>query len=180
VGPGSLEADWVVVGRVRRPVGLRGEVIVEPTGDDPSRFVPGAVLRVGSDGDVERILRSSRPYQGGLFVLQFDGIESLEQADALRGALLSVRAVELPALPEGVYYHYQLEGLDVFDAAGKFLGRLESILPTGSNDVYCVGTGTEEVLIPAIREYVAAIDLKAGRITLAVTRDFLGGNEPPV
>jgi 16S rRNA processing protein RimM len=113
-------------------------------------------------------------------VLHFKDVDTVEQADELRGSLLAIPAAELPPLPEGVFYHYQLEGLEVVDAAGVSLGRLHSILQTGSNDVYCVGTGAEEVLIPAIREYVAMIDLAARRITLEVNRDRLGGTEPPV
>lgn len=175
-----METDWVVVGRVRRPVGLRGDVIAEPTGDDPERFAAGVVLRVGGEGGRELTLRSSRPHKGGLVVLRFQGVETVEEADRLRGALLAVPAADLPPLPEGVFYHYQLEGLEVVDAAGRSLGRLHTILQTGSNDVYCVGTGAEEVLIPAIPEYVGRIDLETRRITLAVTRDRLGGNEPPV
>ena len=86
----------------------------------------------------------------------------------------------MPPLPPGRYYYYQLFGLEVVDAAGVVLGRVEAILETGSNDVYCVGKGREEILIPAVPDFVAKVDLATKRILLAVPRSALGGEDPPV
>ncbi len=172
-------ARRVIVGLIRRPVGLRGEVVVEPTGEDPDRFAPHARLWTEGDPLRELRIRASRRYKAGVAIF-FEGIETVEAAQNLRGVYLSIRVEELPPLPAGTYYHYQLLGLEVVDALGRVLGRLESILQTGSNDVYCVGKGKDEILIPAIREYVERIDLPGGRIFLAVERNRLGGDEPPV
>lgn len=117
---------------------------------------------------------------GPSYVVAFDEIETVEGAQELRGAHLLIEAQGLPPLPEGTYYHYQVVGLEVLDADGVGLGRVESILQTGSNDVYCVGKGKEEILIPAIREYVAKVDLPAGRIHLAVRGSHLGRDDSPV
>ncbi len=83
-------------------------------------------------------------------------------------------------MPEGTYYHFEVVGLEVLDASGKSLGRVESILQTGSNDVYCVGKGKNEILVPAIREYVAKVDLPAGKMHLAVNGSRLGIDDSPV
>jgi len=160
-------------------VGLRGEIVVEPTGDDASRFSPGTVLRVEVDPPREVSVAARRSFRKAL-AIRFEGIERVEEAEALCGAVLTISEELLPRLPDGVYYHYQLIGLEVVDAGGKPLGRLVSVLQTGSNDVYCVGGGPDEILIPAIRDYVAKVDLEAGRILLAVDRSRLGLDEAPV
>jgi 16S rRNA processing protein RimM len=178
--PDGAATPPVVVGAVRRPVGLRGEVAVEPTGDDPGRFAPGSWLMLEGDREERRLrIRASRPMRGGL-ALQFEGIEDRDQAEALRGKLLFVPAEQLPPLPEGVYYRYQLEGLEVEDSEGTVLGRIESILETGSNDVYCVRSAESEILIPAIRAFVESVDLKARRMRLSVPRSALGEDENPI
>jgi 16S rRNA processing protein RimM len=169
----------VVVGTIRRAVGLKGNVLIAATGDDPGRFSPGRELWIG--GDPPRGVRIRETRQSGPgYVVAFDGIETVEEAQELRGAVLLVPPEDLPPLPEGTYYHHQVVGLEVVDAEGVSLGRVESILETGSNDVYCVGKGKEEVLIPAIREYIERVDLPAGRILLAVRRSRLGGDDSPV
>jgi 16S rRNA processing protein RimM len=125
-----------------------------------------------------RIIRS-RPYGSGV-ALFLEGIESIEQAEGLRGIELAVTVESLPRLPEGSYYHYQVIGLTVVDTGGAVLGRIESILQTGSNDVYCVRQGPEEILIPAVKDFVERVDLESGRLWLKVPRASLGESEDPI
>ena len=169
----------IQVGTIRRPVGLKGELVVGPTGGDPDRFAPNSrlVLRTEPPREV-RIVRS-RPYRDGVAVV-LAGIESIEEAESLRGVELAVAADSLPALPDGTYYHFQVLGLTVIDAAGAELGRVESILQTGSNDVYCVRQGPEEILIPAVKDFVERVDLESGRLWLKVPRSSLGESEDPI
>jgi 16S rRNA processing protein RimM len=168
------------VGQIRRPVGLKGEVIIGPTGDDPKRFSPGGRLFLEGSPHRELVIRASRAAAKGSIAVRFDGIDSVEEAEMLRGRRLYVNAEDLPPLPPGVYYHYQLLGLQVIDADGVVLGQVEAILETGSNDVYCVGKGQAEILVPAVRDFVAKVDLPAGRIQLAVSRSALGVEDRPV
>jgi 16S rRNA processing protein RimM len=169
----------VLVGRIARPVGLRGEVVVEPYGDDPNRFSKGTRLLAQTQPHRELRIRGSRAYRGRYAVL-FEGVESWEAAEELRDVALVVPEEDLPKLPTGVYYHYQVLGLTVVDVDGAVLGRIDSILETGSNDVYCVGEGPEQILIPAVRDYVGRIDLTSGRIFLNVPRRALGTEDDPV
>jgi 16S rRNA processing protein RimM len=154
--------------------------LVEPTGDDPDRFRPGCSLFLDDDPAMRVRVRTCRPAPKGVLAIAMDGMSRREDAENLRGRSLWVEAEVLPPLPDGVYYHYQVIGLRVVDSGGLELGRVESILQTGSNDVYCVGKGTEEILIPATGEYVAGVDLSSGVIRLAVPRDRLGMDEPPI
>jgi 16S rRNA processing protein RimM len=169
----------VPVGTIRRPVGLKGEVVVGPTGDDLDRFAPGrSVVTLTEPRREMRIVRS-RAYGNGV-ALFLEGIESIEQAEGLRGVELAVAAESLPSLPEGTYYHFQVMGLTVVDSTGAVLGRIESIMQTGSNDVYCVRQGSEEILIPGVKDFVDRVDLTSGRMWLKVPRASLGEDEDPI
>jgi 16S rRNA processing protein RimM len=169
----------VLVGRVARPVGLRGEVVVEPYGDDPSRFSKGSRVYTESEPRRELVICGSRAYRGRFAVL-FEGVDSWDAAEELRDATLVVPEESLPKLPTGVYYHYQVLGLTVIDADGVVVGPIESILDTGSNDVYCVGEGAEQILIPAVRDYIGRIDLTSGQLFLNVPKRALGAEDDPV
>lgn len=99
-------------------------------------------------------------------VLKLAGIETRSQAEALRGAPLAVRREQAVALPPETYFWYQIIGLEVVDLDGRQLGRVAEVLRTGSNDVYVVRSGDRELLLPAIRDVVRAIDLDQGRMTV--------------
>jgi 16S rRNA processing protein RimM len=151
------------VGFVRRAVGLGGEVEVEPLGGNPQRFEPGSVLRAaGGEVRVER----AHPAGGRVLRLKLAGIDGRDAADRLRGKYLEVAATDLAELPQGEYYEWQLLGLQVVDPGGHRLGRLEEVLEYPANDVYRVEGRGGELLVPAIREVVREVDLKAGRMVV--------------
>jgi 16S rRNA processing protein RimM len=150
------------VGFVRRAVGLAGEVEVEPLGDNPARFLPGRVLRLGRrEVEVERATAA-----GQLLRLALAGVGDRDTAESLRGKYLEVEACDLPELPEGAYYQWQLIGLAVSDAMGRPLGELVEVLDYPANDVYRVVGDGLETLVPAIREVVLEVDLEAGRMVV--------------
>jgi 16S rRNA processing protein RimM len=109
------------------------------------------------------------------FVASFVGRASIEAVSPWIGCEVEVPAGDLPPLDEGRYYHFQLIGLRVHAADGRFVGVLEEILGTGGNDVYCVRDGRREVLIPAGGGVIQGIDLVARTMTV---RDLEGLIEP--
>ena len=152
----------VRVGFIRRPVGLRGEVLVEPLTDRPERFEPGNALRVGGR---EMRIREAREDGRGLVVLLSD-INDLETAQKLRGAYLEVDAADVPAPPEGAHYHWDLLGLEVVGVNGETVGTLADVLEYPANDVYVVNGPGGETLIPAVSAVVKAIDIESGRMVV--------------
>jgi 16S rRNA processing protein RimM len=160
------DEQWVRVGRIGRPFGLKGEVVIHYTGETPARFAAGeTVYVVTPEGRVEVRIASSRAL-AKKFVAVFAGRESVEAAKAWVNCPVEVRTRDLPPLEEGRYYHFQLIGLKVYAADGRYLGVLEEVWTTGGNDVYCVRDGGREVLVPAIDDAVAGIDLERGRMDL--------------
>ena len=101
-------------------------------------------------------------------LVRFTGIAARADAAALQGATLCVRADESPEAPPGTYYHYQLVGMSVEDAAGVRLGTLTEIIATGANDVYVVTAESAELLLPAVADVVVSVDVQANRMTAAV------------
>ncbi len=178
-------AGYVAVGRVQRPWGLRGDVKVESLTDFPDRFAPGARLWVGG---VERAVERSRSHKGEIY-LKLSGFDDPEQAATLRGELLEVAEADLHALPEGDYYHYQLEGLAVRATAGEALGTVAEILEPGGNAVLLVRGPRGEILVPFIDDVIRRVDLDAGQIEIELIEGLLPerrgpptgrGSAPPV
>ncbi|MBI4199794.1 MAG: 16S rRNA processing protein RimM [Chloroflexi bacterium] len=169
VGRGA--GAFVEVGRIVKPMGVRGEVRIQAMTDVPQRFAPGAVLYV--DASPHHVLRSRATPQG--LVVLFQDVATRTQAEELRGKVVAVPEQEVPPLPEGSYYHYQVLGMNVYTSLGKLLGDVVEILETGSNDVYVVRRGGDETLIPALADVVVGVDVQQGRMTV----DLPQGLEPP-
>ncbi len=135
---------------------------MQPLSTYPERFAPGARLNLSRpQGSVTLVVAEARPHKGRLLV-RFEGIESLQDAEALRGARLYIRRSQLAPLARGEYYEFQIIGLRVRTQQGTELGRVKEILHTGANDVFV----TEQVLVPAIQAAIASIDLQAGEVVI--------------
>jgi 16S rRNA processing protein RimM len=161
--PQPGEPAFLVVGKLHRPHGLRGEMVFEIYTDFPERLEPGVSVYVGENHQPLRI-RSRRPSHTTL-LLAFEGFKDPESAGELRNQLVYVRADDRPPLPEGEYYHHQLLGLQVVSDEGRELGKLTQILDTGANDVYVVrSTSGAEILLPALASVIMDIDLEAGKM----------------
>lgn len=152
------EPEYLAVGFLRRPHGVKGEMIMDVHTDFPERLKTGMTLFVGED-HIPMKLAGRRPYQAGLLV-RFRGFKTPEQAGLYRNTWVYVRASDRPPLPEGEYYHHQLLGLDVITDEGRALGTLVEVLETGANDVYVVRDADgRETLLPAIPAVILDIRL---------------------
>lgn len=161
----------LVVGRIVKPHGVRGELVVDVRTDSPGeRFGSGAVLGVqrhGARGSEEVTLTEARPHSGRLLV-RVDGVDTREAAEELRGALLTVRADELETIGDpDEFYDYQLEGLRVVHSAGYEIGVLHEVVHTPGGELLVVRTETgRELLVPFVSEIVPEVDLEAGQMVV--------------
>ena len=163
-------ADLVAIGRVVKPQGRKGEVLVEPLSDRPDRFPSLRAAYVPDAGGGSRAVRvaSCWPHKGR-FVLKLEGVDSIDQAEGYRGLELRIGEEELAALPAGSYYHHQLKGLRVVDPEGRDLGVTADLMETGGESPVVVVRGRRgELLIPLAEDFVRAVDLAAGRMVVAV------------
>jgi 16S rRNA processing protein RimM len=158
----------VIVGRVGRVHGLRGEVMLEGCSLSADEML---ALREftwrGHDGKtVEVVMEEARAVLGRLLV-RFSGIGDRDQALALSRGQLVVEAERLPDPGPGLTYAFRLVGLQVETEEGRVLGTLQSILPTGANPVYVV-RGARELLVPATEQVLRRVDFERGVITVAL------------
>ncbi|MBL7164163.1 MAG: 16S rRNA processing protein RimM [Anaerolineales bacterium] len=163
--PNDGGPEFLVVGKLRRPHGLRGEIIMSVWTDFPERLTSGIQLYVGDDHQLLKI-RSLRQHNQG-FLIAFEGYDDREQAGVFRNQLVSVRTDDLPSLEEGEFYHHQLLGLRVIrDEDDSVLGTVVKIIETGgANDVFQVRSEDDtELLLPDIESVVLDIDIERGEM----------------
>ncbi len=158
------EADGLVVGLIRAPHGVRGEVNVDPRTDIPGRFQSGAVLHCDGVGALR--VASVRGLAGRP-VVRFDGYASRPQAEALQGRLLRVGRAEARRAAGGAYLWADLLGLRADRPDGTIIGEVRDVLRAGETDVLVIGrAGATDLLVPALRSVVREVDLEARRIVV--------------
>lgn len=163
----------VVVGKVTKAHGLRGEVVVLVFSDNPDRFEPGTSIFL-EDGREIRV-RTSRP-NGGRLLVAFEGVDDRNAAEALRGLTLVVPRSSLPELPDGEFWPHQLEGCVVVTESGRTLGVITDVVANRANDLWvAVDESGAETMVPAIREVILDVDVEAGRV---LVRDIPGLTAP--
>lgn len=158
----------VVVGRIGRAQGIRGEVTVEVRTDDPEeRFSPGAVLYLsGRAGLPERATVAAHRWQNARLIVSIDGVADRTAAEALRGALLE-SDVELVAGRDDEFHDLALIGLQVRRAPGDVLGQISEVLHLPGQDVLVVARADgSELLVPFVNEMVPEVDVAAGFVTV--------------
>ena len=162
-------SDLITIGRVVKPQGRKGEVVIEPFSDRPGRFselkrvfLPGA-----GDAVAEWQVEGHWPHKHRE-VLKLAGIDSIDDADRLRGMDVRIPEEDLDVLPQGSYSHYQLRGLRVEDESGAELGAVADILKTGAGaDVLVVRGPKGESLLPLVSSFIKEVDLRGGRLVAA-------------
>ena len=153
----------IVIGRVSRPHGTQGEIRIEYFNPDDLQFFSRyqMIFLQGDKGSPQPYRPIAvRPHKKFILAL-LEGIQSRAEAEQLRGKVVLVDAAELPPLDADEYYWHDILGMRVVTEDGGNVGTITEIFPTRSNDVYVVREGEREVLIPAIKEVVVSIDMKA-------------------
>lgn len=160
----------LVVGRVGRPHGLRGEVTVEVRTDDPAqRFAGGSVLQTDPPGRGPLTVAGSR-WHADRLIVRFAGVGDRESAENLRDTVLEIESDELAPLtdPEEFYDH-ELIGLTVLTVTGEQVGTVSDVLHHGQDLLVVSGTGTRggrEILVPFVAALVPEVNIKAGRLVV--------------
>ncbi|HZD71309.1 MAG TPA: ribosome maturation factor RimM [Actinomycetes bacterium] len=159
----------LVVGRVIRPHGVRGEVMVEILSDAPERFSPGARLAAGDPDRPESLrdleVEAARPHQGRM-LLRLAGLQDRDAVETLRGLLLSIPFGHARGLAAGEYWPHQLVGLEVVDHEGRERGVVADVQPGAAHDLLAVRRPDGHVvLVPAVAALVT-VELDAGRLVV--------------
>ena len=162
---------YLVIGRVAKPWGIQGEVKVEIMTDFPDRFSLLRKVYLGPEA-VPFALEGFRLHQEAA-LLKLEGCHDRAAVEKLRGQLVQIPIEEAMPLEQDEYYEYQIVGLAVWTAGGKYLGTVDEVISTGSNDVYVVRGEGREVLIPAIEDVVLEINLAQGRLVVELMEGLI-------
>ena len=152
--------NYLEIGQIVNTFGIKGMVKVKPFTDNIERFSNLEKIYIkNKSGQTEYKIQEVK-YHKNMVLIKFEGIENPEQADLLRNSYLIVdRETEEP-LEAGRYYIVDMIGLDVFTDDNEYLGKLEDIYNTGSNDIYVVKNELgKQVLLPAIEDVIKNIDM---------------------
>jgi 16S rRNA processing protein RimM len=157
-------AEWLEVGRIGSPYGVRGWVHVESFVDPPARLLDYQRWNLRGAGDrVERRLAEGREH-GQDLVARLEGIEDRNAAALLLGASISVARSALPPLKAKEFYEADLVGLGVKNLEGIDLGRVRHFVATPGGAVMVVQQGAREHWVPATRQHLSKVDLATGQI----------------
>ena len=163
----TAEPRFLVIGRITKPHGVRGEMRVVVYTDVPERFHWLETVYLSADewdNDPQRVVVESVRPNGDLFIIALEGYDTRESVDPLRGMWLQIPVSEAAPLEDGEVYLYQMIGLAVESDTGEQLGKVTDVIETGANFVYVVKGDDGELLIPDIPEVVLSVDVAAKRM----------------
>lgn len=164
-----MDVELVTIAKIVKTRGNKGEVKILPYLEDLALYAKLDRVYIGYDepGDNVKVYQVEKWRKKGQFlILQFTDCYDRTEAEKLREAVIKLPKDHFQRLPEGNFYWFEIEGLEVYQDTGRYLGRVEGIFSTGSNDVYVVRDGGEEILLPATKEVIKEIDLANHRMII--------------
>ncbi len=170
--------DLFQIGAVTSTHGLRGELKVYPTTDEPARYhkLKEVILDTGKE-QLSLKIEHARLFKQ-MVIIKFEGFDHINEVEKFKGAKLYVTRENALELGEDEYYFADLAGLRVETEEGQLLGKVTDILQTGANDVYVIGRERQkDLLIPAIKDCVKQIDLENGRMVIHLLPGLLEASE---
>ena len=156
----------VITGKILAAHGIRGEVKVKPITDNPRRFRRGHSLFLEKEGEFA-LITSVRETNDDTLIVKFKGVDDRNHAEKLKGSLLQIDEKDVAPLPEGEYYIFQLEGMEVFEQDGTRLGTIVEVIQNGANDVYRVDMENgDNLLLPALKQVMRSVDVENKKMTV--------------
>lgn len=155
------------IGKIVNTHGIKGELKIMPTTDDPKRFEKLKEIYI-QQKEMKRYKVETIRYHKQFVLIKFEGINSLNDAELLKNAVLKINRTDSLPLEKDEYYISDLYSLTVTTEDGRVLGELIDIIYTGSNDVYVVKNKdtNKELLIPAIKQVIKQVDLQQKTMTV--------------
>ncbi len=159
--PVIVQDELIAIGKIDRPFGVRGEVRVRSLSDVPGRFENlKRVAVVASSGQslfsAVKSIRGKSP----VYILGLEAFTTPEEAACFRGGFLKIPKAEVPPLPSGNYYEFDLVGMSVREESGVALGCLEEILESPAHHVFVIRGESGERLLPAVKAVIQSVDVE--------------------
>lgn len=166
--------DFFQVGIITATHGLKGEVKIFPTTDDPNRFKRLKEVLLDTGKERKKLEIEGVKFFKKLVILKFKGLDSINDVERYRRCSLLVDREHAVRLGRNEYFIADLEGLQVRDEDGTPIGVLKSVMETGANDVYEIELSDgRQLLLPAIQQCVLEVDVEAGFIRIHILKGLL-------
>jgi 16S rRNA processing protein RimM len=166
---GNEKSDYILVGQVVKPHGLKGEIKILPFSGDPRNFTLFTyLLLVNPDNQNEILCRVKRSrIQGKTAIISLAEISNRDESELQVGREVWARLDELPPLAEDEFYWQDLQGMRVFCDNGRELGVITNLLAGGAHDILVITGKGQEYMIPAVKEFMVEIDQDKGKVIVA-------------
>ena len=159
--------DLLKVGVITTTHGVRGEVKVYPTTDEPERFLDLEYVLLDTGKELRRLDIKNVRFFKNLVILKFDGIDNINDIEKYKRCSLYVTREHAVALEEDEYFIADMIGMEVCTEDGNIFGTLKDVIETGANDVYVIENAEHgEVLVPAIKECIRSVDIEKGQMMI--------------
>jgi len=162
-----LNQEFIIIGKVVSTQGNKGEVNVFPLTDSIDRFKNLATVFLKNNNSQTILNIEKIRIKKNMVILKLKDIENIKEAKTIVGSFLEVERKNAVKLPKDTYFIFEIIGLEVYTENNVFLGKVENVISTGSNDVYIVKSkNKKELFIPAIREVIKDVNLGKKQITI--------------
>lgn len=160
--------EMFTVGKIVNTHGVKGELKIMPTTEDPKRFAKLKSIFVESRKGLTSYAIQGVRYHKDFVLLKLEGIEDMNAAELLKGSTLKIDRKDSLPLKKDEYYISDLFGLQVYTEEERHLGELVDIIETGSNDVYVIRKADREkdLLLPAIKQVIKVVDIESKKMTV--------------
>lgn len=161
--------EYIEIGQIVNTNGLKGVVKVNPFTDDISKFEELKYIYIQLKSELKKVKIEQVRYNKNQVLLKLEGIDSIEEAEKYRNFYLKIEKKCQEELGEDTYYIVDLIGINVYSENDEYLGTIEDVFPTGSNDVYVVKDNLgKQILVPAIAEVVKEVELKNKKMVIKI------------
>ena len=166
--------DLLKVGVITTTHGVRGEVKVYPTTDEPERFLELDYVLLDTGRELRKLEIKNVKFFKNLVILKFKGVDNINDIEKYKGRDLLIPREEGQELEEDEYYIADLLGMSVVLEDGQEFGTLKDVMETGANDVYIIDSAEHgEVLLPAIKECILDVDLEKNVMTIHLMKGLI-------
>lgn len=166
--------DFLEIGKIANSHGVKGEVKIIPLTDNPERYNDLEWVYIDKEPGLQKYDIEGVKYFKGFVILKLKGINSIDDAEKLKGLFLKINRENAVRLPEHCYFICDLIGCEVFEENGSRLGELKNVIGTGSNDVYIVKDEKgKEILIPALKSVVELICIEDKKIVVSLPKGLI-------
>jgi len=167
----TQDSEWVVMGRIAAPFGIKGWVKVQSFGDDPGTLMDFESWRVGRGAVQTHYTVEAIKDHSNALVAKLVGVDDRDAAYALRGQEISVERRHLPPPADDEFYWSDLIGLKAVNRQGIELGRVDSLMESGAHDLLVI-KGKREYLIPFVAQFVGKVDVAGGQVEVDWGEDY--------